>query len=102
MVLVSHCRDYINVTDHSRFWDTQERSLSDFENSCQDQQFPLWTRFIYDNTTNAMIPHNCTASQTNLPNPPCGSLYRGWILGEYPSSKDGKKIALYFSIPFSV
>ena len=94
----SSCKRYVNVTDHSRFWDAQERSLSNIEASCQDQQFPIWTRFIYDNTTNAMIPNSCNQSEAKLPKPPCGSLYRGWIQGKHPSSKDGKYTILYFLI----
>ena len=69
LFLVSHCRSYVNVTDLSRFWDAKERSASEIEDSCQDQHFPFWTRFIYDNITNAMIPHNCTPSNANLTNP---------------------------------
>ena len=102
LVLVSYCADYINVTDHSRFWNAKERSILDIQLSCQDQTFPVWTRFIYDNATNAKIPHNCTTSQADLPNPPCGSLYRGWILGDHPAPEDGEHIVLYFSIPFSI
>ena len=98
-ILVSYCRDYVNVTDDSRFWNTKNRTVSQIELTCQDQQFPVWTRFLYSNTTNAMIPHNCTPSQAALPNPPCGSLYRGWILGEHPSLEDGKQIVVYFSVP---
>ena len=101
LFLVSHCRSYVNVTDLSRFWDAKERSASEIEDSCQDQYFPFWTRFIYDNITNAMIPHNCTHSKANLTNPPCGSLYRGWIQGEHPSPEDGKYTALYFRVLFS-
>ena len=48
-----------------------------------------------------MIPHNCTPSNANLTNPPCGSLYRGWIQGEHPSPEDGKYTALYFRVLFS-
>ena len=97
LVLVSYCRNYVNVSDHSRFWNIKERSVSDIERSCQDQ-LPYWTRFIYDNTTNAIVPHNCTTSQPDFPNPPCGSLYRGWIQGDYPAPEDGKFIELYFFI----
>ena len=93
----SSCKRYVNVTDHSRFWDAQERSLSEIDDSCQDKQFPTWTRFIYDNTTNAMIPNNCNESESKLPNPPCGSLYRGWIQGEHPSPEDGKCLLNIFS-----
>ena len=98
----SSCKSYVNITDYSRFWDAQERSLSAIGDSCQDRQFVTWTRFIYDNTTNAMIPHNCTPSQTNLTNPPCGSVYRGWINEEHPSPEDGKYTVLYFRISFSL
>lgn len=99
LVLVSYCRNYVNVSDHSRFWNIKERSVSDIERSCQDQ-LPYWTRFIYDNTTNAIVPHNCTTSQPDFPNPPCGSLYRGWIKGEHASPKEGNNIALFSDILF--
>ena len=98
----SSCTSYVNVTDHSRFWDAQERSLPDIEGSCQGRQFPFWTRFIYNNTINAMIPHSCNQSKAKLPKPPCGSLYRGWIQGEHPSPEDGKYTTLYFRISFSL
>ena len=49
-----------------------------------------------------MIPYNCTPSQTNLTNPPCGSLYRGWILGDHPTPEDGKHVTHYFHISFSL
>ena len=102
LVLVSHCRNYVNVTDPSRFWNAQSRSISIIKFFCQDQQFPFWTRFLYDNTTNAMIQETCTPSKADLPNPPCGSLYRGWIQGEHPSLKDGKHITLYCRFLFSL
>ena len=86
------------MTDHSRFWSARERSVLEIQLSCQDQPFTVWTRFIYDNTTNAIIPHNCTPSQAYLQNPPCGSLYRGWIQGERPSPEDGKDVAIFCNI----
>lgn len=89
LVLVSNCKIYINVTDDSRFWNAKERSVSQIGSSCHDNQYPSWTRFIYNHTTNAMITHTCTTSESDLPNPPCGSLYRGWIQGEQPSPEDG-------------
>ena len=102
LVLVSHCRHYVNVTDHSRFWNAKERNTSQIKRFCHDRRFPYWTRFIYDNTTNAMIPHSCTPSQPDLLSPPCGSLYRGWIQGEHVSPEEGNNIAIYSDIPFSL
>ena len=84
------------------FWNAQSRSVSDIKRSCQDQQFVFWTRFLYDNITNAMIQDTCIPSQADLPNPPCGSLYRGWIQGEHPSPKEGKHNTLSFRILFSL
>ena len=98
LFLVSYCQQYVNVTDPSRFWNTKKRKVSEIELTCQDQQFLEWTRFLYDNTTNAMIPQNCTPSHPDLLTPPCGSIYRGWIQGSHPSPEDGKNIALYFPI----
>ena len=95
-----YCRNYVNVTDHSRFWNATERSLLEIELSCQDRQFPIWTRFIYDNITNAMIPQNCTTSQVDSKTPPCGSLYRGWIQGEHPSPEEGKYVGFHFRTLF--
>ena len=80
------------MTDLSRFWNAEERSVSDIQLSCQEQQFQNWTRFIYDNSTSAKIPHNCTPSKTSMRNPPCGSVYRGWFREEHPSHEDGKHV----------
>ena len=90
LFLVSYCQQYVNVTDPSRFWNAKNRTVSTIENTCQDQQFLEWTRFLYDNTTNAKIPQNCTPSLPDLLIPPCGSIYRGWVQGNHPSAEDGK------------
>lgn len=90
------------MTDRSRFWNAKERSMLDIQISCQDRPFPVWTRFIYDNTTNAMIQHNCTTSQADFQTPPCGSLYRGWIQGGHPSPEEGKYIVICFMILFAM
>ena len=88
--LENPCSIYVNVTDPTRFWESRYRSIDAIQRYCQNYEFPFWTRFLYSNTTNAMIPRNCTPSTLNKGNLPCGALYRGRIQGEYPSTEDDK------------
>ena len=90
------------MTDPSRLWNAKNRSVLQIEKSCQDEELLYWTRFIFDNTTNAVIPQSCTTSKPELSAPPCGSLYRGWITGEHPSLKDGKYVQLLFHVSSSL
>ena len=95
--LESPCSIYVNVTDPTRFWESRSLSVDAIQTSCQNHEFPFWTRFLYSNIRNAIIPQNCTPVILNKGNPPCGALYRGRIQGEHPSAEDGRYIA-FFSV----
>ena len=101
LFLETPCSIYVNVTDPTRFWESRSRSVDAIQRSCQNYEFPFWTRFLYSNTSNAIIPQNCTPAILNKGNPPCGALYRGRIQGEHPSTEDGRYIAFFLSIALS-
>ena len=101
LCLESPCSIYVNVTDPTRFWESRSGSVDAIQRSCQNYEFPFWTRFLYSNTTNALIPQNCTPTTLNKGNPPCGALHRGRIQGKHPSTEDGRYMAFFLCIVLS-
>ena len=94
LLLEFPCNIYVNVTDPSQFWESRSRSIDTIQSSCQNHEFPFWTRFLYSNSKNAILSQNCTSAVLNKGNPPCGALYRGQIQGEHPSTEDGSYLCI--------
>lgn len=92
------CQNYVNVTDNSRFWNSNQTSGSDINTQLQDSLFTKdWTRFLGSNSTNvfdAVIPDKCISVLTEtsgfMDRSPCGAIYRGWMHNSHPAVTNGK------------